>query len=378
MIITHSYKLYHTKRTRHLDDLLGIAHDIYNHSIALHKRYYRLTGKTLKKNRLQKHIARLKKEKKYQRWNQLGSQAIQNIAERIDFGYQKYFRKENKRPPNFKKYHDYKSFTLKEVIGYTLNGNTLTINSLNKRFSFHYSRPLEGKVKTVTLKRNRLGEYHVFFALGVGNPKPKTVQDSGNKSRTVGLDFGLKTYLTTSKKEKITSPEFFKRDLSKIRIASQRLSVKKKGSNNRKKARKELARLHRNVTFKREAFQWELAHRLTDEYDIIKVESLNLRGMRALWGRKISDLAHYKFLLKLEYLCEKKGKKFEKIDPFYPSTKTCHSCKVKNESITLRDRVFSCASCGYQEDRDVNAALNIEDYTGGTSSVGGAPVRPAA
>ena len=92
MLLTYKYKLYRSKKTKHLDELINIAGNIYNHCIALHKRYYKLYHKSLNKFKLQKHLTKLKKLGKYQNWKNLGSQAIQQITERIDLAYQKFFK----------------------------------------------------------------------------------------------------------------------------------------------------------------------------------------------------------------------------------------------------------------------------------------------
>ena len=116
-------------------DVSGI---IYNHCIALHKRYYRLFGKHLNKNQLQKHLTKLKKLKKYEFWNSVGSQAIQEVTERIDKGYKRFFDnvkarksgkvKEKVSPPKFRKVKKYKSFTLKQAGWKLVKENVIIIN----------------------------------------------------------------------------------------------------------------------------------------------------------------------------------------------------------------------------------------------------------
>jgi putative transposase len=120
---TFQFKLYKSKRNKHLHRQIDIASGIYNHCIALHKRYYRLFGKTLNKYQLQKHLTKLKKQKRYHHWNSVGSQAIQDITDRIDRAYKLFFDalKSNRKvaPPSFKKRIKYKSITLKQA-GYKL------------------------------------------------------------------------------------------------------------------------------------------------------------------------------------------------------------------------------------------------------------------
>ena len=119
MILTYKYKLYRTKRLKHLHQIVNIAGIIYNHCIALHKRYYKLYGKSLNKYQLQKHLTKLKKLPKYAYWKQVPSQAIQDITDRIDRAYRLFFKNQKQgiksSPPSFKKVKKYKSFTLKQV-----------------------------------------------------------------------------------------------------------------------------------------------------------------------------------------------------------------------------------------------------------------------
>ena len=125
---TYVFKLYHSKQNKHLDRKINLAGSIYNHLVALHRRYYRLFRKDINVFRIQRHITKLKKTKRFAFWNNLGSQAIQDIAERIDRGYKLFFgnlrRGVRASPPRFKKVRGYRSFTLKQA-GYKLIGTNL-------------------------------------------------------------------------------------------------------------------------------------------------------------------------------------------------------------------------------------------------------------
>ena len=149
----------------------------------------------------------------------------------------------------------------------------------------------------------------------------------------------------------LNHPSFFKRSLNAVKKANRNHSRKRKGSNNRERARLDLARTHRKIANQREDFHWKLAHLLTDEYDEIRLEDLNLKGIKALWGRKISDLGFADFVAKLKYIAAKKGVKIVSIDRWYPSSKTCSACGAINETLNLRDRTWQCDGCGATHDR---------------------------
>jgi putative transposase len=180
-----------------------------------------------------------------------------------------------------------------------------------------------------------------------------------------GFDFGLKTFLTDDEGRQHTSPLFFAQELKRVRKLNRQLSRKVEGSRRCKRARRALAKAHGDVANKRRDHHFKLAHQLCDEYDTLYFEDLNLTGMKALWGRKVSDLGFSSFMNILEWVAFKRGKTVVKIDRFAPTTKVCSGCGQKHH-LTLRDRVLNCA-CGLTIDRDHNAALNIK--TAGASAV---------
>jgi putative transposase len=173
------------------------------------------------------------------------------------------------------------------------------------------------------------------------------------------FDFGLKAFLTCSDGSKIESPQFLKQSLNLIKKASRQHSKKRKGSSNRERARLNLVRKHEDVVNRRWDWFWKLAHDLTNWFDVLCFETLNLKGMQRLWGRKISDLAFGEFLQILEWVAKKKGKQVVFIDRWYPSSKTCSECGHVLDKLDLSVREWRCPSCGSINGRDENAAKNI-------------------
>ena len=316
--------------------------------------------------RLMKHIAKLRRRIKY--WQQVGSQAVQDICQRIDKAYKLFFKqcKSGTRPPNFKKTRKYKSFTLKQAGYKFLEDNKIRIG--NKIYKFSKSREIKGKIKTLTVKRNHLGELFILVVTDCVKESFGVVT-----GKIAGFDFGLKTFLTISNLTTIKSPLFFKKFRSQLKAASRNLSRKKKGSNNWHKAKDNLNRVFERISHKRRDWFWKLAHELTNEYDVLIFEDLNLRGMKKLWGRKVSDLSFSTFLEILETVAKNKGKTIHFIDRFYPSSKTCFDCGYHNKELTLKDRIWDCPNCASRLDRDLNAAKNI--HREGASSLGLGDVR---
>ena len=311
-MIAYKYKLYRTDKTKHLDKMLREASFVWNHALALQKRYYRLYKKYISSKRMQKHFA-----KRIDRYL-LHSQTVQEILQRLDEAYMRFFKHLAVRPPKFKKAKHFSSFLFKQG-GFKLDGNKIRINRISKTYKFSLSREYQGKVKTVNFKRSPLGEYYIIVTTdAVGNTYGKS-----HNGASVGIDFGLKTYMTMSDGTTIESPRFLNTDLPSLQKKGRKLSMSKQHSHHREQRRKDLNRLYERIVNKRNAWQWQLAHRLCRQYDRIFIEDLRFTGMTKLWGRKMSDLAHAEFVNKLEYVAGKYGVTVHKIDRFFPSSKTC-------------------------------------------------------
>ncbi|MBV7334536.1 transposase [Chloroflexi bacterium TSY] len=354
---TYKYKLYRSKQNKHLHQQIDVAGIIYNHCIALHRRYYRLTGKHLNANQLMKHITKLKKLDKYAFWNLVGSQAIQDIVQRIDRAYKLFFRNLKAgiktAPPQFKKVKKYTSFTLKQAGWKLLGGNRIRIQG--RIYKFSKSREIPATVKTVTIKRDSLGDCYLYFVVQEEIELPNR---QGHIS--AGFDFGLKTFLTASDGSAIDSPLFLKQSLDQLKQAQCELSRKVKFSRGWHKAKAKVARIHWKIVNQRRDWFFKLAHTLTDRYDCLFFEDLTMKGMQALWGRKIGDLARSEFMAILEYVAQCKGKLVGYVDRFFPSSKTCSACGHLYQDLDLSERRWICVACGVIHDRDQNAALNIE------------------
>lgn len=322
-------------------------------------------GKSVSSARIQKHYTKLKKTNRYSYWNELGSQAIQDVVQRVERSYQAFFnhvKKHGKKsPPKFRKRIKYSSFTLKQV-GYKVEYGAIQIGDF--KYRYHNSRPIEGEIKTVTIKRDRCGDFYVIFSCEVEvNEVYPRIGDS------IGMDFGLIDFLTLSDGTKIKSPEWYKTSLSDIRKAHRRVSRCDKGSNHRKQAVVSLAKLNRRLSNQRRDWFFKLAHSLCSQYALISIEDLNIKAMQRLWGRKISDLAYSEFILILEYVAILYGTTIVKIDRWFASSKTCNVCGCVHEKMDLSVREWTCPECGTHHDRDINAAININKVGASTFGV---------
>ena len=186
----------------------------------------------------------------------------------------------------------------------------------------------------------------------------------------LGIDLGLKTFATIAYPdgtvEKVDAPEPLKRSLRALRRANRRLSRRKKGGKNWRKAKTMLARRHSRMANIRKDFLHQLSHRVTASAHTIQVESLSLKGWQRMWGRKTSDLAPAEFLRQLEYKAAWHSGLMVKSDWHFPSSQLCHECRTKGGKLDLSVRTWACQACGSILDRDGNAALNIRDWPGAT------------
>ena len=371
---TYKFKMYSNHGNRELHKTIDSHAQVWNHFVALCRRYYAIYGKYPGKKALMRHLTKLKRLPRYAHWNLLPSQSLQDVIGRIDTGYMKFFAdlKSNRKTgrPRFKSRKRYKSYTLKQAGWKLLQSNYIRIEK--QIYRYFKSREVLGSPKRCTIKRDSVGDVWLIIL----TDHVDTDLESPTTGKSAGFDFGLKRYLTGSDYNDYESPQFFKRGINAIKRANRKHSPKVKRSKNRERARLNLASKHRKIANQRADFHWKLAHDLTDRYDWIALESLNLKGMKSLWGRKVSDLGFYDFVQKLKYVASRKSREVRFIDKWYPSSKTCHVCGAINQELNLRDRTWQCPSCHTQLDRDRNAALNIHRV--GASTLSGEVVSPGS
>lgn len=372
---TFRYKIQNHPRNRHIASDLRIMAEVYNHFVALTKRHYRIYGdaegyKRASYKRLSAHLTKLKKLPKYAHWHTPYSWALQESLKRLEFGYDRFFKGHAKRPPKFKKYRNYKSQSFDgtqcpiEVLEKQGGCPTAKVRLNGRWYKYWYSRPIQGTVKRATVKKDVVGDWYITFTTDDEGVDPET-----KTGIAAGFDFGLKTFLTCSDGIKYKSPEFYKSSMKAIKKAHRAVSRKVKGSNQRWKAQKHLARQYRKIDNQRADHQWKLALDIVRKFDICFFENLNIDGMKRLWGRKVSDLAFSDFMLKMEWQATKCCKEVQKIGRFEPTTPICHKCWHRTD-IELKVRHWTCHNCNTLHDRDVNAAINILQVGASTYSVG--------
>lgn len=355
---TYKFRLYENRGNKHLHCQINIAGIVWNHAIGLHNRYWRLTGQHLNKYRLAKHLCKLRWTNRYAHYQELPAQTVQDVAERVERAYMHFFAKlkagRRARPPGFQSVKKYKSFTLKQN-GWRLLGEN-RVRICGRAYKFVKSREIQGQIKTVTIKRDKLGRLYICFSV-VEEPVPMV---KANPTKIRGFDFGLRTFLTDDQGRRYESPEFLKANLQEIRRLSRRLSRKKWRSSNRKQARRQLTRAYQRLTDKRRDVHFKLALSLVREWDVLCFEDLNILAMqrRRRWGRKVGDLGFSQFLTIVEHVAKRHGKRVIKTGRWEPTSQKCSACGHR-QKIALEELVFKCKACTFEMSRDQNAARNI-------------------
>jgi putative transposase len=216
-----------------------------------------------------------------------------------------------------------------------------------------------GKILYATVSR-QADRYFVSFCMAY---QPIKKVRHIRKPLSIGVDLGLTNTVTLSNGSTIQGPLSLSQNLDKLAKANKFLHRKEKGSKNRQKAAQKVARLHSDIANVRRDFTEKLSTQLLKKYDIIGIEDLNVSAMMksGRMSRSLADASLGALVGALERKQTKYGALVIQVDRFFPSSQLCRKCQVKNQDLTLGDRIFRCVSptCQHQEDRDLNAARNI-------------------
>jgi putative transposase len=359
----------HHQRTK-LNQTLEICRWVYNETLATRKQAWEQEQQSLSLYATNKLLTSWKKDKP--ELAQVYSQVLQNVQERVDLAFQGFFRrvkaKENPGYPRFRGYGRYDSFTFKQS-GFTRSENGLRLSKIGE-IQIVQHRPMEGKVKTLTIRRDAVGNWYACFSCEV-EPDPLPPCAKG-----IGIDVGLESFATFSTGEKVANPRFFRRDERQLAKAQRKLSWAERGTPERAKRRKAVCHIYQRIANRRKDFAHQLSRRLVNEFGIIALEKLNSQSMlhNHHLAKSISDAAWNQLAQYTHYKAEHAGRACVLVDPCNTS-KQCSRCGTLVEK-SLAVRVHECPVCGLLIDRDENAAINILAL--GLESLGGNRRSPTA
>lgn len=295
----------------------------------------------------------------------VGSQVLQDVVERVGKAFAGFFsRLKTKKGkagfPRFKALNRYDSFTLKQA-GWNLEGKHLHIKGIGT-FKLRLSRPIEGTIKTVTIKRTSWGDWYVGFSC---DQVPNKVYPDPEKERT-GLDVGIEYACTDSDPESnpFENPRYYLKSQKKLRKQQRKISRAKKGSNGRKKAVKQVAKSHAKIARQRKDFAHKCSRHYILRYSEIYIENLQIANMlkNPCLAKHIADASWGMFFQFLIYKAEEAGRKVVKVPP-QGSSQECSKCQSIVPK-TLSVRIHSCPECGLIVPRDKNSAHIIEKRDG--------------
>ncbi|AEM82896.1 RNA-guided endonuclease InsQ/TnpB family protein [Streptomyces violaceusniger] len=239
---------------------------------------------------------------------------------------------------------------------FTWREGRLTLAKTAEPLDIRWSRPLpeDAEPTTATVSRDAAGRWFVSLLV------EDTIAPAPATSAAVGIDAGVTSLVTLSTGEKIANPRHERRDRKRLAKAQRELSRKAKGSANREKARRKVARVHARIADRRRDFLHKLSTRLVRENQTVVIEDLTVRNLlkNGRLARAISDAAWTDLRMMLEYKCAWYGRELVTVDRWFPSSKLCGNCGTVRGKLPLNVREWTCV-CGTVHDRDVNAARNI-------------------
>ena len=288
--------------------------------------------------------------------------SLDNARINLNNAYKNFFKNPNTGFPKFKS-KKVSKFT------YTTNFTNNNIRFENGKLKLpkcgfvnmkqHRNIPDNYKLKSVTVSQTPSGKYYASILFEYESQ----VQERELHS-FLGLDFSMHELYKDSNGFEPEYPRYYRRAEKRLKKAQRKLSLMQKGSNNRAKQRKIVAKLHEKVANQRKDFLHKCSRTMVDEYDCICIEDLDMKAMSQSlnFGKSVADNGWGMFTSYLKYKLEEHGKKLIKTDKFFASSQTCHCCGYKNkETKNLSIRAWDCPICGAHHDRDVNAAINIKN-----------------
>lgn len=370
----YKYRIYPTKKQETLlEQTLALCCELYNGALQERKDAYKTRGISITYNNQQNQLPDIKKDRP--EFAQVHSQVLQDALKRLDKAMQAFFRrcKAGQTPgfPRFRSRKRYDSFTYPQG-GYDIKDNKLFLSKLGHvKIKLH--RKMEGTIKTCTMRRSPTGKWFACFSCEI---EPTALPAS---TEATGIDAGLACFATLSNGAQIDSPRFLRKEEDALAKVQRKLAKLPKGSKERKKQTRVVARVHERITNKRQDFIHQESSKLVKKFGIICIEDLKVLNMmqnRHL-AKSIADAAWSIFFHCLTYKAAYAGRVVVKVKP-HCTSQICHKCGHRKKDLTLSHRVYRCdnTECKLEMDRDLNASINILAL--GLQSVGSQSIEAAS
>ncbi|HEY4034301.1 MAG TPA: transposase [Ktedonobacteraceae bacterium] len=383
MMKAFKYRISPTRRQSDaLQFILDRNRELYNASLEERREAYRMSGISISSNDQSAQLPAIKKIRP--EYKEIYSQILQDTLKRVDKAFKAFFKrcKEGKTPgfPRFQGYDRYDSFTYPQIE--KLKGKP-TISIENKKvvlpkighIKIKQHRPLEGKVKTATIKREGK-HWYIVFVCEVETQKKLPYTDLA-----IGIDMGLKHFMTDSNGDVVDNPRFFRKSHGRMKKKQQRLSKRKNKSHRRKRSAQLVGKAQKKVRNQRRDFHHKESRILVDTFETIIFEDLRVHNMvrkpkakqdengkylpngaaaKGGLNKSILDAGWANFIELVKHKAEWAGVIVYEVDP-RKTSQICSACHKEGEHKDLSVRTHVCVHCGVVLDRDKNAAINILD-----------------
>ncbi len=344
-----------------LAQTFGCTRYVYNWALALRTNSYYQDNISLTYTDTSNALTKLKKDPEKPWLKQVSSVPLQQGLRHLNTAFHNFFKGKTKYP-KFKKKSSRQSAHYAPN-AFKWDGARLTLAKMDRPLKIRFHRRFEGEPRSVVISRDPSNRYFVSFLVALkdtaSHKEELTQWDKTNNE--IGIDLGIKDVLVTSNGFASGNPKYYQKYQARLKTLQRRLAKKKKGSNNRYKAKLKVAKLHAKIADCRKDFLHKLSHKLVSENQAIYTETLAVKNMMSnhKLAKAIADCGWGELLRQLEYKCNWYGRKVGAIDRWFPSSKRCNPCGHIMDKLPLNIREWTCPSCNSLNLRDENAALNI-------------------
>ena len=357
MLKAYKYRIYpNEEQINYLQKTFGCTRFIYNQMLADRIKSYE-ENKDLD-IKIIKYPTPAQYKKEYEWLKEVDSLALANAQMNLDKAYKNFFRDKSVGFPKFKSKKDnHKAYTTNNQNGTIyIENNRIKIPKLKSMIKIKQHREFVGLIKSCTISQNPSGKYYISMLVDTENiqlPKLDT---------KVGIDLGIKEFAITSDGEMFSNPKWLKKSEKRLRKLQKDLSRKQKGSNNRRKDRLKVAKLHEKISNQRKDYLHKISHYIISENQVIVIEDLKVSNMikNHKLAKSIADVSWSEFRRQLEYKSEWYGRELIIAPSNYASSQLCSNCGNKSsQTKDLSCRTYICPVCGMEMDRDINASKNL-------------------
>jgi len=365
------FRIYPTDEQRiFFNKQFGCCRFIFNYLLIRTNKAYSRRKESTSTYAAKKFISPLKKTNRYNFLKEANSQSLQASALNLGTARQKFFNGEGGRP-RLKRKKGRQSFEVPQnfLLKKSKNGNYyLLIPKLGSAIKIKVHREIPGELRHVVISMEPDGLYYA----SVNYCKEEycvTIYDPEKKEKKRGFDLGFIDLYKDNDGNEEKVPRYLRNTEGTIAKYQRNLARKKKGSNNKEKARLKLAKTHSKVKNQRKDFIHKQSNKIVNENQVLYFETLNIKGMMRnhCLAKSAVDAMLGEFIRQAKYKCEWRSKRFIQIDRFEPSSKLCNVCGTKNNELKLHHRIWKCKICHTSHDRDINAAINIKKIGQGMS-----------